>query len=236
MEVEEILDHIETIFPETPCELRNDGEWQFAIAVALSPQTTDKKVNEVTKVLFELFPSLQAIADANPEEIEAIVKPLGYGKNRARNLIAICRMLLDEYDGKVPADLEALMKLPGIGRKCAGVIAENLFGIPVMAVDTHVERISKRLGLADFDDSVRTVEDKLTQAIPEYRLGKAHHDFIHFGRYFCTSRNPNCKECPFASFCHEKDFSLYRKEKKEAKGKKKLVKKEQEKQETNTQE
>lgn len=222
MQPEQILDEIEILFPETPCELKANNEWQFALAVALSAQTTDKKVNAVTEKLFTDYPDLESLSKASEEEILPYVKPLGLSKSKAKIVTGLSKKLLEDFDGKVPQTMEELMELPGVGRKCAGVIAQNLFDLPFMAVDTHVERIAKRLGLADFDDSVLETERKLNQTFPVERLGKAHHDFIHFGRYFCTSRNPNCAECPFSGFCQEKAFKEYREIKKIQKKKENL--------------
>ena len=170
----------------------------------LSAQTTDKSVNAVTPILFNKYPSLEALNKVPLEDIEEILKPIGLYKNKAKNLKGIVKSLIEDFDSKVPSDKDELQKLPGVGNKTAGVIRAEIFRIPDLPVDTHILRISKRLNLAKKDDEPIDVEMKLKKIIPEERWIKSHHQLIHFGRYFCTARNPQCKKCKISDMCTDK--------------------------------
>ena len=169
----------------------------------LSAQTTDKKVNELTKDLFKKYPDVKTMSQASLIQLQEDIKTIGLYRNKAKNLLAMSKMLIDKYDGKVPSVQKELESLPGVGRKTANVVRSVAFDIPAFAVDTHVERISKRLGFAKKDDNVLNVEKKLCRSIPKERWNKAHHQFIFFGRYFCKATNPNCKECKLFDMCKD---------------------------------
>ena len=199
--VESLLHYLDELFPSAQCELFYSKDYELVIAVMLSAQTTDKSVNAVTPILFKKYPSLESINNASLEEIEDIIKPIGLYKNKARNLKGIVKELIERFDGKVPSDKELLMTLPGVGNKTAGVIRAEIFKIPDLPVDTHILRISKRLKLANQKDDPYQVEMKLKKLIPEERWIKSHHQLIHFGRYFCTARSPQCQNCKISDMC-----------------------------------
>lgn len=210
MNANEMLDAIEQIFPDAQCELYHHSTFQLLVAVVLSAQTTDAAVNKVTPALFEAYKDPQALANARLEDVEGYIQSIGLYHSKARNLIALSAKLLEEFDGQVPSSHEELARLPGVGRKTANVVRSVAFDIPSFAVDTHVDRVSKRLGLADVSDSVEKVEEKLKAQIDEHRWNQGHHDMIFFGRYFCTAKKPNCQECPFASFCHKDELEAWK--------------------------
>lgn len=201
MKPNEIVDEMERMFPQARCELDHQTPFQLLVAVVLSAQTTDVSVNKVTPALFQAYPDAQSMADASLKQVEAFIHSIGLYRNKAKSIIALSQDLLSRFDGQVPQSLKDLMSLPGVGRKTANVVRSVAFDIPGFAVDTHVERISKRLGLAKPWDSVEKVEEKLKRKIDRDRWNQAHHDFIFFGRYHCTARNPKCTDCPFAGFC-----------------------------------
>jgi endonuclease-3 len=201
MKPNEIVDQIEKIFPQAQCELYHETPFQLLVAVVLSAQTTDASVNKVTPALFERFPTSKELTEAEPEEVEPYIRKIGLYRNKARSIVNLSRDLEDKFDGKVPATFKELQSLSGVGRKTANVVRSVAFDIPSFAVDTHVERVSKRLGLAKPYDNVTKVEEKLRRKIDRDRWNQAHHDFIFFGRYLCTARNPHCTQCPFTSFC-----------------------------------
>ncbi len=201
MKPNEIVDQIEKIFPQAQCELSHETPFQLLVAVVLSAQTTDASVNKVTPALFERFPTSKELAAAEPEEVEPYIRKIGLYRNKARSIVHLSRDLENKFDGQVPATFKELQSLSGVGRKTANVVRSVAFDIPSFAVDTHVERVSKRLGLAKPYDNVTKVEEKLRRKIDRDRWNQAHHDFIFFGRYLCTARNPHCDQCPFTSFC-----------------------------------
>lgn len=199
--IEKIFDFLDQKFPNAHCELNYSKDYELLIAVVLSAQATDKSVNLVTKKLFEIYPTLLSLASSHPEDIEKIIHSVGLSKTKSKNVVSLSKELIDRFDGKVPSSRLDLMSLPGVGRKTANVVRIEYFKIPEIPVDTHVERVSKRLGLAKESDSVLEVENKLRRKIPKERLIKAHHQLIFFGRYLCKSQNPLCKECPLKDLC-----------------------------------
>ena len=201
---QQILAYLDEILPNVGCELNYSKDYELVIAVMLSAQTTDKSVNAVTNVLFKKYQSLDALNEASLEEIEEVIKPIGLYKNKAKNLKGIVKDLVERFNYQVPSDKDLLMTLPGVGNKTAGVIRAEIFQIPDLPVDTHILRISKRLGLANQKDEPIDVERKLKKLIPEERWIKSHHQLIHFGRYFCTARSPKCAECKIKEFCRNK--------------------------------
>lgn len=197
-----LLSYLDELFPSARCELFYSKDYELVIAVMLSAQTTDKSVNAVTSVLFKKYQSLDALNSASLEDIENVIKPIGLYKNKAKNLKGIVKDLIEKFNYIVPSNKDLLMTLPGVGNKTAGVIRAEIFKIPDLPVDTHILRISKRLGYAKKDDEPIDVERKLKKIIPENRWIKSHHQLIHFGRYFCTARNPKCAECKLKENCN----------------------------------
>ncbi len=188
--------------PEPETELRFDNPYQLLVAVILSAQCTDKRVNMVVPALFHDFPTPELLAASHFDELQPYIKSVSYPNNKTKHLLGMARMLIDQFDGQVPETLEDLQKLPGVGRKTANVISSVIFNQPAMAVDTHVFRVSKRIGLATL--SAKTpleVEKQLVRHIPKQYVGKAHHWLILHGRYVCVARTPKCKECGLTSFC-----------------------------------
>ena len=193
--------YLDEILPNPGCELTYNSDYGFLIAVMLSAQCTDKKVNLVTKPFFEKYHSLEEIDALSIEEIEDNIKSLGLYKNKAKNLKGIAYELLTRFNGKVPQDKNELMSLPGVGNKTANVVRVELFKIPEFPVDTHVERLAKRFKLADKSDDVLTVENKLKKDFKKENWIKLHHQFIHFGRYYCKAISPKCDGCKLAGIC-----------------------------------
>lgn len=202
----EILDEMEKIFPNAKCELHHDSPFQLIVAVVLSAQTTDASVNSVTPKLFEAYPTAEKMALATPKDLEPYIRKIGLYRNKAHSISNLSKDLVERYHGVVPSSYKDLMSLQGVGRKTANVVRSVAFDIPSFAVDTHVNRVSKRLGLAKYSDSVEKVEEKLKRKIDRSRWNQGHHDFIFFGRYLCHSRNPECFRCPFKSFCKREKY------------------------------
>lgn len=195
-----IIDYLDTLIPNPRCELNYNKDYELIIAVMLSAQTTDKRVNEVTAILFSKYPSLHDLANAGVSDIEKIIKPIGTYHKKAKNVIEIARNL--EPIGSVPQDRDYLESLPGVGRKSTNVVLSEIYGMQVLAVDTHIDRVAKRLYYASPKDDVRKVEDKLTKAFKgEYDLRRIHHELLLFGRYYCTARNPKCENCKLKDIC-----------------------------------
>lgn len=196
-----ISNYVDSLFPNAKCELFYNKDYELAIAVMLSAQTTDKAVNAVTYTLFKDFPTLEALENAPIEEIENRIKRLGLYKNKAANIKGIVHKIITEFNGELPSDKNLLQTLPGIGNKSAGVIRIEVFKIPDLPVDTHIIRISNRLGIANSKDEPIDIERKLKKLIPESHWIKTHHQLIHFGRYFCLARSPKCEQCQLRNIC-----------------------------------
>ena len=196
-----ISNYVDSLFPNAKCELFYSKDYELVIAVMLSAQTTDKAVNATTYKLFNDFPSLQAIENATQEDIEERIKSLGLYKNKAKNIKGIAHKILTDFNGVLPSDKDLLQTLPGIGNKSAGVIRIEVFKIPDLPVDTHIIRITNRLGIASKNDEPIDIERKLKKLIPESNWIKTHHQLIHFGRYFCLARSPKCEECKLKDMC-----------------------------------
>lgn len=199
--VNKILEYFDELIPNPHCELVYHKDYEFLIAVMLSAQTTDKRVNQVTSILFDKYPTIESLAKADTYDIEEIIKPLGTFKRKAVNVQEIAARLVKEQNGKVPNDRKYLETLSGVGRKTTNVVLSELYKIPVMAVDTHVARVSKRLGLAKPQDDVLKIERKLTKKIPKERIPSTHHQFILFGRYYCKAVSPLCENCKLKDIC-----------------------------------
>ncbi|WP_195536681.1 endonuclease III [Bacillus paralicheniformis] len=202
-QIEFCLETIGEMFPDAECELVHDNPFELVIAVALSAQCTDALVNKVTKTLFKKYKKPEDYLAVPLEELQQDIKSIGLYRNKAKNIQKLCKMLLEEYGGEVPKDRDELVKLPGVGRKTANVVVSVAFGVPAIAVDTHVERVSKRLGICRWKDSVTEVEKTLMKKLPESEWSVTHHRFIFFGRYHCKAQRPKCDECPLFSLCRE---------------------------------
>ena len=203
-DISPILNYLDELFPHASCELFYTKDYELVIAVMLSAQTTDKSVNAVTTVLFNKYKSLDELEKAPLDDIEETIKQIGLYKNKAKNLKGIVHDIITRFNYVVPSDKEQLMTLPGVGNKTAGVIRAEIFKIPDLPVDTHVSRIAKRLKLVNKDDEPIDIEKKLKKLIPEDRWIKSHHQFIHFGRYFCTAKKPMCEKCKISDMCINK--------------------------------
>lgn len=197
------LDVIAEMFPDARCELNHRNPFELVIAVLLSAQCTDVLVNKVTESLFDKYKTPQDYLNVPLEELENDIRRIGLFRNKAANIQKLCRILIDKYDGEVPRSHEALTELPGVGRKTANVVVSNAFDVPAIAVDTHVERVSKRLGAAKPEDSVLEVEKKLMKLVPREEWTLTHHRLIFFGRYHCKAQNPKCEVCPLLANCKE---------------------------------
>lgn len=191
------------MFPEAHCELNHSNPFELVIAVALSAQCTDALVNKVTKNLFQKYKTPQDYLNVSIEELQEDIRSIGLYRNKAKNIQKLCRLLLDEYEGVVPRDRDELTKLPGVGRKTANVVVSVAYGVPAIAVDTHVERVSKRLGFCRWKDSVLEVEKTLMKKVPMDEWSITHHRMIFFGRYHCKAQNPQCENCPLLDLCRE---------------------------------
>lgn len=196
-----IYSFLDEVIPNPRCELNYNYDYELLLAVMMSAQTTDARVNEVNSILFSKYPTLRDLSKANIEDIKKIIKPIGTHHKKANNIIEISKRLLEEQDGIVPNDRSYLESLPGVGRKTANVVLSNLFNEPCIAVDTHIARVSKRLGLAQEKDDVLTIEKKLTKKLEKDSLNKMHHQLLLFGRYYCTARSPKCDKCKLHDFC-----------------------------------
>ncbi|EKS8352345.1 endonuclease III [Bacillus cereus] len=197
------LDTMADMYPEAHCELVHDNPFELVIAVALSAQCTDVLVNKVTRNLFQKYKTPEDYLSVSLEELQQDIRSIGLYRNKAKNIQKLCRMLLDDYNGEVPNDRDELTKLPGVGRKTANVVVSVAFGIPTIAVDTHVERVSKRLAMCRWKDSVLEVEKTLMKKVPMDEWGVTHHRMIFFGRYHCKAQRPQCEECRLLEVCRE---------------------------------
>ena len=198
----DIISYLDELIKNPKCELNYNKDYELVIAVMLSAQTTDKRVNEVTKVLFNKYKSLNELASADINDIKEIIKPLGTYNIKAINVIEISKEL--NKIGYVPNDYNYLVSLKGVGRKTTNVILSELFDEPYIAVDTHVSRVSKRLGLASNKDDVLIVEKKLMKTFKDHNKKKIHHQLLLFGRYYCKAINPSCDNCKLKGICNYK--------------------------------
>lgn len=199
-----ILNYLDELIPNPKCELDYNKDYELLIAVMLSAQTTDKRVNQVTKELFKKYNSLEKLKDAELSDIEGYVRVLGNYTKKSKAVIDIASILYNEYDKKVPNDRSLLEDLPMVGRKTTNVVLSELYGIPNIAVDTHVERVSKRLKLAKDKSSVLEVENVLKRKVPKDRWIRFHHQMVLFGRYYCTAKSPKCNDCKLKDICKHK--------------------------------
>ena len=195
---------LDMMISDAKCELNYNRDYELVIATVLSAQCTDKRVNEVTSVLFGTY-DIYGLASADKKDIERIIRSCGSYTKKSGYIIEIAKPLINNYNGIVPNDREYLESLPGVGRKTANVVLSNLFDVPCIAVDTHVERVSKRLKIARKNDSVLLVEKKLMKLIPKDLWSRSHHQLVLFGRYICKARGPECDKCAFYNDCTSKD-------------------------------
>lgn len=196
-----VIDYFSTNQPEAETELVYDNPFQLLVAVVLSAQCTDKRVNLTTPAIFERFPTADSLATANVEEVFQLIRSISYPNNKAKHLVGLGKMLTEQFNGEVPLTVEALVKLPGVGRKTANVITSVIDQQPNMAVDTHVFRVSARIGLVRGAKTPLATEKQLIRHLPKALVHKAHHWLILHGRYVCTARNPQCENCGLAAVC-----------------------------------
>lgn len=199
------------MFPDAECELTHSNEFELLIAVVLSAQATDALINKVTPDLFKKYQSPEDYLNVPLEELENDIRRIGLFRSKAKNIRKLSEDLIANYDGKVPNDYDQLIGLAGVGRKTANVVMSVAFGMPAIAVDTHVERVSKRLGICRWKDSVLEVEKTLMRKIPKEEWSDTHHRMI-FGRYHCRAKSPNCPECPLLELCREGQKRMKKKE------------------------
>jgi endonuclease-3 len=196
-----VLDYFRKNIPDPETELQYTNPYELLVAVILSAQCTDKRVNMVTPALFEKYPTVEQMAAASPDEIFQLIKSISYPNNKARHLAGMAQKLANDFNGEVPSTIEELVTLPGVGRKTANVIASVVFNLPAMAVDTHVFRVSARLGLTTKATTPLAAEKQLIKYIPEHEVAIAHHWLILHGRYTCLARNPKCQMCGLSMIC-----------------------------------
>lgn len=199
----EAIDLMKELYPNAKGELNHDTPFQYLIAVILSAQATDVSVNKATPFLFEVYPTANDLAKAPLEDVMMRIKTIGLYKTKAKNIIKTSQLLVDKFDGEVPRTKKELMSLPGVGRKTANVVAGDMFNVPSIAVDTHVERVSKRLRICKQSATADEVEETLMKKVPEERWVDTHHTMILFGRYHCTARKPKCEGCLLLDLCAE---------------------------------
>ena len=200
MKINDILYLLDVMIPNPKCELDYNKDYELLIATVLSAQCTDKRVNEVTKVLFNKY-DIYSLSKSNKKDIEKIIYSCGNYKKKANYIVELSKKLINDYNGIVPNDRNYLESLAGVGRKTTNVVLSNLFDVPAIAVDTHVERVSKRLNLANEKDSVIKVENKLMKKIPKDKWSRVHHQLVLFGRYTCKSIKPECSKCLLKEYC-----------------------------------
>ena len=200
----EIFDYLDKLFEEARCELNYEKDYELLIAIMLSAQTTDKRVNKVTEVLFKKYPSLELLSKAPLCDIENIIREIGTYRRKSEYVHEIALKLVSDGYNYIPNDRVYIESLPGVGHKTANVFLANIYNEDTIAVDTHVSRVSKRLGLVNKNDDVIKIEKKLMKKIPKDRWSKTHHQLVLFGRYYCKAKNPACDNCQIRSFCKEK--------------------------------
>ena len=197
-----ILNNLDILFPDARCELNYNKDYELLIATILSAQSTDKRVNSVTYILFSKY-DIFSLKNANLKDIEKIIYPVGTYRRKAEYIQIVAKELVEKYNGIVPNDRVFLESLPGVGRKTCNVVLSNIYNVPAIAVDTHVKRVAKRLGITNEQDVLK-IENDLMKFFPKNKWSRVHHQLVLFGRYICKSQNPDCKNCPF-------DNCLYRK-------------------------
>lgn len=201
LKMNKIFNYLDELFENPVCELEFNKDYELLIATVLSAQTTDKRVNKVTRVLFKKYPSIEALSNAEISDIESIIKEIGTYHKKAIFVKDIATRLLNDNVTVLPNDRKYLESLPGVGRKTTNVFLSVIYEEPAIAVDTHVARVSKRLGLANEEDTVDVIEKKLMKKVPKERWGRTHHQLVLFGRYYCKAKNPECVNCKLKDIC-----------------------------------
>ena len=199
-----VREYLDELFPNPKCELNYNNDYELLIAICLSAQTTDKRVNEVTKVLFEKYPKLEDMKNADVKDLEQIIRPLGSFHKKSCYVKELSTIIVDKYSSVVPTARTDLESLPGVGRKTVNVFLGEFYNYPAIAVDTHVERVSKRLRIAKKDSNVKEVEEKLMKFYPKKEWAKRHLQMVLFGRYYCKAIKPSCEDCKLKEYCKEK--------------------------------
>ena len=197
---QDILTYLDEMFPNAHCELIYKNHFELLIAISLSAQTTDAKVNKITPILFAKYPNALSLSNANIDDVIDILMPLGLAKNKSKNIINTSKILVEKYNGNVPHTKEELISLPGVGVKTANVFMAEGLGINAFAVDTHVSRVAQRLGISKSSNPL-VIEEDLKKYFKEEDWIKLHHQFIFFGRYFCKAKNPECNNCKVKKYC-----------------------------------
>lgn len=195
-----VIQLLSKAYPYACCELEHKNEFELLIATILSAQCTDIRVNEITRKLFKIYKTPEEFVNMGKDKLSQLIKSCGLYRNKSKNIIQTCKLLIENYEGKIPKEFDELVRLPGVGRKTANVVLSNAFGIPAMAVDTHVHRVSNRIGLVKAED-VRNTEQQLMQEIPINDWIKMHHILIFHGRQVCHAKNPDCKNCVIKEYC-----------------------------------
>lgn len=203
-----LITYLDKIILNPKCELIYKKDYELLIAVMLSAQTTDVRVNKVTRILFEKYKDLSQLSNAGIDELINIIRSIGTFNKKAKNIILISKSLLDNYNGVVPNNRKYLESLPGVGRKTANVVMSELFNEQYIAVDTHITRVSIRLGIANQNDNVFTIEKKLMSKFKNYNLKKLHHQILLFGRYYCKAKKPLCDNCELINICKYKKKNI----------------------------
>lgn len=198
--VRPILDALNELYPDAHCELIHSNAFELLIATILSAQSTDVRVNMVTERLFKKYNTPEAFAVLHPDTVANEIKELGLFRNKAKSLVATSQQIIEKHDGRVPSDRESLEALPGVGRKTANVVLSTAFGVPAIAVDTHVFRVARRIGLSNGENPL-AVERELMERIPEEEWSRTHHQLIFHGRRLCDARRPQCESCPIQPYC-----------------------------------
>ncbi|NEZ47094.1 endonuclease III [Clostridium niameyense] len=199
--VEKIISLLKSTYPDAKCELNYNSSFELLIATVLSAQTTDKKVNEITKDLFKEFKTPKDFLTLNEEELQDKIRKIGLYRNKSKNILALCRELKEKFKGEIPKKFDELVSLPGVGRKTANVVLANAFNVPTIAVDTHVFRVSNRIGIAN-SQNVNKTEQQLQEVIPKSQWILMHHLLIFHGRRCCIARNPKCSQCTIKDYCN----------------------------------
>jgi endonuclease-3 len=202
-QVREVLEILANMFPDARCELNHSNPFELTIAVLLSAQCTDETVNKVTADLFRKYRKPEDYITVTLEMLEQDIRRIGLFRNKAKHIRELCTMIIEKHEGQIPETHEELVMLPGVGRKTANVVISNAYGTPAIAVDTHVQRVSKRLGIAAWNDTVLDIEKKLMNKIPRENWTMTHHRLIFLGRYHCKAQNPKCESCPLLVHCRE---------------------------------
>ena len=196
-----LFSYLDERYPDAHCELKYSKDYELLIAVMLSAQTTDKSVNEATAILFSKYKTVEELAKADVGDVAFIIRHLGMYQVKARNVVGIAKILVEKYGGKVPNNPEALLEMPGVGNKTKNCVLAELYNEPLLAIDTHMQRVGKRLGIADEKDSVEKIEQKYMAFLPKDRVVKSNHQIIWFGRYFCKAMSPQCSLCKLREYC-----------------------------------